>query len=227
MTIDRRNRAVALVSGGLDSAVSLGSAMREMDIRLVLFANYGQRALEPERHAVMGIVSYYGLPLREVSLEWLGEISPTGMRGVDSRGTAGPEPALDTVEAVWIPNRNGVFLNAAAAFAESYDCGFVVTGFNREEAQEFSDNSEAYVAHVNHGLELSTQNGVKVVSFTQNLDKREILRLGVELGVPLSVIWSCYRAGARMCGGCASCLRLRQALATLPEETRPPLEFES
>jgi 7-cyano-7-deazaguanine synthase len=216
----RGKRAIALVSGGLDSVVSLAKAHESMDIRLVLFANYGQQALDREREAVIEVANFYGLPLHEVDLTWLGGLGPEGMRRGGETGAA-----LDSLDAVWIPNRNGVFLNVAAAFAESYRCDTVITGFNREEADDFPDNSAEFVEHANHALVFSTRNRVEVVSFTQALDKPEILGLGTRLGAPLSVIWSCYRAGESMCGSCASCARLRAALAAVPEADRPMIVF--
>lgn len=220
---NRVKRAVALVSGGLDSVVSLAQATVEFDVRVVLFFDYGQRALERERSAVLGAVNYYGLPWREVNVGWLADLAPEGMR----QGNAAVDAALDTLDAVWVPNRNGVFLNIGAAFAESYGCGVVVTGFNRDEAEEFPDNRSEYADRVNRALELSTRNAVRVMSFTQDLGKREILELGARLGAPLSVIWSCYHARDLMCGRCASCRRLRAALSEVAAECRPPIAFET
>jgi 7-cyano-7-deazaguanine synthase len=229
--IDRR--AVALVSGGLDSVVSLAIADKKLNIELVLFCNYGQRSLAKEQSSVIDVAGYYGLPFREVNIGWLKELSPKGMRGGDKR--AGPTDTinandvnrLDSLDAVWVPNRNGVFLNVAAAFAERYGCGTVVTGFNREEAVEFRDNTSEYVDAVNRSFEFSTRNGVRVVSYTLNLSKREILRKGIEIGIPFGTIWSCYRGGERMCGRCASCQRLKSAIDSLPDEQRPLIEFEA
>jgi 7-cyano-7-deazaguanine synthase len=220
-------RALALVSGGLDSVVSLAQAADEMDVRLVVFFDYGQRAVERERNAVLGVVNYYDYPLKEVRLGWFDTLVPEGMRRQEPAADLASEPTLDTLDAVWIPNRNGVFLNIGAAFAEAYGCDYVVTGFNREEATEFPDNGEEYVSRVNGGLEMSTRSRVRVASFTQDLDKPQVLELGVQLRAPLSVIWSCYHSRERMCGRCASCKRLKAALAGVGEETRPSLEFES
>jgi 7-cyano-7-deazaguanine synthase len=141
-------------------------------------------------------------------------------------GAGGDEPLTDLND-TWIPNRNGVFINAAAAFAESYGCDTVVTGFNRDEAEEFPDNGRDYVERINGALALSTRNGVTVTSDTIDLGKREIILEGMEVGAPLSVIWSCYRSGERMCGRCASCRRLRLALIAVPADRRPVLEFET
>jgi len=218
----RRESAVALVSGGLDSVVSLALANRELEVRLVLFCNYGQRALTRERSSVVDVAGYYGLPLQEVDVSWLCDLSPEGMRQTAPSGRGG----LVSLDSVWIPNRNGLFLNIAAAYAERYGCQTVVTGFNREEAAEFPDNSAGFVDAVNRGLEFSTRNGVRVVSYTLEMSKREIIEAGGDAGVPFDTIWSCYRAGERMCGDCASCRRLRSALDSLPGDRRPPIEFE-
>ena len=134
----------------------------------------------------------------------------------------------DSLDAVWVPNRNGVFINIGAAFAESYHCEYVVTGFNREEAGEFPDNSAEYVSRASDALALSTRDGVTVASFTLDLSKVEIIRLGVDLRAPLSIVWSCHLGGEHMCGRCLSCRKLAAALAKLPEEARPriPIEFQ-
>jgi 7-cyano-7-deazaguanine synthase len=232
MADDRRGdarRAVALVSGGLDSVVSLAAADRELEVRLVLFCNYGQRALAGERAAAMDVAGYYGLPFREVDVTWLRDLAPEGMRG-RSGGAAGGRAAedgedLESLNAVWIPNRNGLFINVAAAFAESYRCGVVVTGFNVEEAAEFPDNGPEFVRAINDGLSYSTRSGVRVVSFTQGLTKREILEKGAELSVPLGGIWSCYASGERMCGVCGSCRRLKGALESIAKDRRPIIDF--
>jgi 7-cyano-7-deazaguanine synthase len=224
----RRARSIALVSGGLDSVVSLARAVVERDVRLVMFFDYGQRARTSERVSAMSAANYYGLPFADVDLRWLESLAPPGMRvsNVPDRRHEDPR-ALRTLAEVWIPNRNGVFLNVAAAYAESYGCETVVTGFNREEAEEFPDNSREYVARVNEALAMSTRNGVRVESFTLDLDKPAIMRMGLEARAPLSIVWSCYRSGERMCGRCASCIRLRAALESILPADRPVIEFEA
>jgi 7-cyano-7-deazaguanine synthase len=215
-------KSIALVSGGLDSLVSLARAVVEREVRTVMFFDYGQRARASERVSAMSAANYYGLPFLDFDMRWLESLSPPDMRA--SRPEV--EGELATLDDVWIPNRNGVFINVAAAYAESYRCDTVVTGFNREEAEEFSDNSREYVERVNAALAMSTRNRVRVESFTIDMDKRAIIRLGLELKAPLSIVWSCYRSGPRMCGRCASCARLRGAIDSLPPPDRPVFEFE-
>lgn len=218
----KKPRSIALVSGGLDSLVSLARAVTERDVVAVVFFDYGQRARESERVSSLGAANYYGLPFLDSDIRWLEALSPAGMRASRAESAGG----LTTLDEVWIPNRNGVFINVAAAYAESYRCATVVTGFNREEAAEFPDNSREYVDCVNAALAMSTRNRVRVESFTIDLDKRAIIRMGLELKVPLSIVWSCYRSGPKMCGRCASCARLRGAVDSLPAGDRPVLEFE-
>jgi 7-cyano-7-deazaguanine synthase len=226
--VKARIRSIALVSGGLDSIVSLARAAGERRVETVMFFDYGQRARESERVSSMSAANYYGLPFQDVDVRWLESLAPPGMQvsSAPDRRDESPD-ALRALADVWIPNRNGVFINIAAAYAERYACDTIVTGFNREEAEEFPDNSADYVSRVNHALELSTRNRVRVESFTIDLDKRAVLRLGLELKAPLSIVWSCYRSGARMCGRCASCARLRGALDSLPAAERPVIEFEA
>lgn len=223
-----RLRSIALVSGGLDSIVSLARAVKERSVESVMFFDYGQRARESERISSMNAANFYGLPFQDVDVRWLESLSPPGMQvsnAPDRR--AEKSDALRALDEVWIPNRNGVFINIAAAYAERYACDTIVTGFNREEAEEFPDNSQDFVTRVNSALELSTRTRVRVESFTIDLDKRAILRLGLELRAPLSIVWSCYRSGERMCGRCASCRRLRGALDSLPDSDRPVVEFDA
>ena len=223
-----RLRSIALVSGGLDSIVSLARAVKERSVESVLFFDYGQRARESERVSSMSAANFYGLPFQDVDVRWLESLSPPGMQrslAPDRRDEA--DDALRSIDDVWIPNRNGVFINIAAAYAERGACDTIVTGFNREEAEEFPDNSADYVERVNRALALSTRNRVRVESFTIDLDKRTILRLGMELKAPLSILWSCYRSGELMCGRCASCRRLHAALDSLSPADRPVIEFEA
>ncbi len=204
-------KAVAILSGGLDSTVSLAAAREEMDVVLALTFDYGQRAAMRECDASRKIARLYRIPHRVISLPWLSRITDTALV---NRRAALPRNEMSTrsAKAVWVPNRNGVFIEVSAAHAESLGAARLVTGFNREEAATFPDNSGAYMRAVSRALSYSTANGVRVVSFTGRLDKRGIVRLGRRLGAPLHLVWPCYEGGRRWCGTCESCLRSLRAL---------------
>lgn len=212
--------SVVLLSGGLDSAVCLAQAVREGGVKLCITFNYGQHAARREIEAASALAHHYGLSHVVVDLPFLGEVSDSALTG---RTVSVPQLAendledvdllRDTASAVWVPNRNGVFVNIAAAFAEAMNCDTVVAGFNREEAATFPDNSVEFVEAVNTALKYSTRSKVRLVSYTLRLDKREIVRLGKRLKVPFELIWSCYLGGEEMCGKCESCRRFLRAVS--------------
>ncbi|HVR87498.1 MAG TPA: 7-cyano-7-deazaguanine synthase QueC [Planctomycetota bacterium] len=204
-------KGVAILSGGLDSTVSVAAATRKMDVVLALTFDYGQRAAKRERAASARIAKHYGIPHRVIAIPWLAALTSTAL--VNRRSVLPVhEMSERSAKAVWVPNRNGVFIEIAAAHAESLGAERLITGFNKEEAVTFPDNSTAYVSAINYALSYSTANGVRVVSFTGNLEKKGIVNLGRRLNAPLKHIWPCYEGGKRWCGECESCLRSLRAL---------------
>jgi len=204
-------KGVAILSGGLDSTVSLAAATRKMDVVLALTFDYGQRAAKRERDASAKIAKHYKVPHRVIAIPWLADLTGTALVNRRARLPVN-EMSERSAKAVWVPNRNGVFIEIAAAHAESLGATRLITGFNKEEAVTFPDNSPAYVTAVNYALSFSTANGVRVVSFTGNLEKKGIVNLGRRLDAPLKFIWPCYEGGKRWCGECESCLRSLRAL---------------
>jgi 7-cyano-7-deazaguanine synthase len=223
-------QAVALLSGGLDSVVATASAVRSGSVALALTFDYGQRSAKREARAARAVARELKIDWKLIRLPWLAELVPAALRK-GARALPRPSAAdlddasrtAETARAVWVPNRNGVFVNVAAAFAESLGARDVVAGFNREEAATFPDNSADFMERATRALELSTANRVRLVSPTARLDKAGIVRLGIRIGAPLVHVWSCYDAGARMCGSCESCARLVRALerAKAPSGSRP------
>jgi 7-cyano-7-deazaguanine synthase len=210
--------AVVLLSGGLDSAVNLKLAADERQVGLALTFDYGQRASACEAAAAAFMCRRLGVPHRVVELPWLAEICQTALvnhsiaiprlAAADLETRAG----ADTARAVWVPNRNGAFVNIAAAFAEGLAADTIVAGFNKEEAATFPDNSAAFVAAANNALSHSTLTRPTLMSYTQELAKADIVRLGRKAGAPLAAIWSCYHGGIEHCWRCESCARLERAL---------------
>lgn len=212
--------AVYLLSAGLDSAVALAKCQETDQGGLAITFDYGQRAARQEIARAAKLAVHYGLQHKVIDLEWLGEITSTALVNRDSTVPAVAEADLDktldvtlaTAQKVWVPNRNGLFVNIAAAYAESMGLLTVVTGFNAEEAATFPDNSPQFVAASNQALAFSTLNQVKLFSPTQNLNKIEIVEEGLRLKIPWHYLWSCYHGEDIMCGKCESCQRLKRAL---------------
>ena len=210
-------RSVVLLSSGLDSAVNLFKAKLETQVVLALTFDYGQRAAPRESERAAQLCAHLGLRHQLIDLPWFNLFTetalinraqevPTGQVEIDDLNRS-----KETAKAVWVPNRNGVFLNIAAAFAEGLGSDWIVPGFNREEAMTFPDNSNEFMQRSTSALAYSTANRVEVHCFTTDMDKTEIFALALELKVPIDLIWPCYFAGAEPCGECESCRRFQRA----------------
>ena len=215
------DRAVALLSGGLDSVVAL-ALWRERGggVLLCLTFDYGQRARAQEARTAEDHAGRLGLPWRILELPWLAEAASASAI-VDPRrelpaGT--PEQPGDeaSAAAVWVPARNLVFLAAASALAEAAGAGVLLTGFNREEAATFPDNSREFLEAMNSTLTLASRTPLRVESPTLDMDKAQIAAAARRLGFGPEDFWSCYGAGPEPCGRCEPCLRSARAWEGLP-----------
>lgn len=219
-------RGVILLSSGLDSVTALGLAREQsMEVALALTFDYGQRAAEREIEYARNASKALQIEHKVINLDWLRDITKTaivntGMRlpapGIEELDAT--EKALETARQVWVPNRNGVFINIGASFAEAMGCGHVVAGFDAEEAATFPDNSSEFVEAVSGALGYSTLNKVRVLAPVVTMRKDEIVGEGLRLGMPLEWSWSCYLSGPRPCGRCESCRRRERAFAMAGEE---------
>lgn len=211
-------KAVVLLSGGLDSVVNFKCALDEGEVVVAVTCDYGQVSLGGETAAAAGCARRYGVPHVIVDLGWYRRLIDNPIAGSGALSPVSEEDIAagkrSMLEETWVPNRNAVLVSVGAAFAESKGAGFVVAGFNLEEARLYPDNSAEFVARMNAALEVSTLTGVAVRSYTLELDKRETVALGIEKDAPLDLVYSCYEKprDGLMCGACQSCLRLKAAL---------------
>lgn len=211
-------KAVVLLSGGLDSSVNLYEATQKFDVVRVLTINYGQKALEQELRSSKILCQQLGLSHQVLDLGWIKEISNSSLNDLGAQipdaksvNIQSQKLSEESAKSVWVPNRNGLFLNAAATFAEALGAQYVIPGFNLEEAQTFPDNSKEFMQSLNASFEYSTQNKVKVHCFTVDMDKVQIVKRALSLNLDLSDLWPCYRGQEEWCLDCESCLRFVRA----------------
>jgi 7-cyano-7-deazaguanine synthase len=202
-----KTNSIILLSGGLDSTVSATVAREKTNPLFALTFDYGQRAARMEMEAAKKICRFLKIKHKTVKLPFFEEFS----RLMLLRSKSTEVKKLKKVESLWIPNRNGLFINIAACYAEYYGAGLIITGFNREEACEFPDNSAEFMDAINRSLRFSTLSRVAVLSYVADLTKKEIYRLGAKHNAPLEHVYSCYLGEKKMCGKCASCKRLIEA----------------
>ncbi len=193
-------QAVALLSGGLDSVVSMLLGQKEAEILLAITVDYGQKAAKKEIDASQRIASNMAIPHQVISLPFMHDLHSDLLAPNQSKMT---NP--------WVPNRNSLFVNLAACLAENIGAQMIICGFNREESLNFPDNSAEFVEALNQALYYSTRNHVFARSFVQNMTKEDIARQALHLGLDLDSLWSCYQDGDKPCGECPSCVSNQNA----------------
>ncbi len=206
-------KSIILLSGGLDSLVSLGLTKEEFNVELALTFDYGQKSALNEIEASSKICKYYNIQHKVIKLDFLKEITQTALvsdRELPSGELLGDE--VQSAKSVWVPNRNGLFLNIAGSFSDSYKYDNIIIGANKEEAKTFPDNTSEFIESVNREFEFSTMAHPKVVAPLINYTKNDIVMLALSNHIPLELTMSCYRGGTRHCGVCESCTRLKHAL---------------
>lgn len=227
------NSHVVLLSSGLDSTVNLYAAAREGSVKIALTFDYGQRAAPQEIDHSRRLTEKLKIPHKVIELPWLRDITATSLVNRDADVPTGGDVDMEsftqssvTAKRVWVPNRNGAFLNIGAAYAESMGAQYVVPGFNIEEAATFPDNTADFMKAMDVSLQYSTASNVRTKCFTHNMNKTEIVRFGRELGVDFSYVWPCYFAGPALCERCESCQRFFRAMrASLPAQEMPAIDL--
>lgn len=216
---NKKNNAIILLSGGLDSVVSLATLINEgIKIELALTFNYGQKSFAKEYQASKDIAQHYQIKHECITLDWLKNITHTSLVSGDKIPTLeeneldNTNSTIESMKNVWVPNRNGLFINIAAAYADALEIKYIIIGANKEEAQTFSDNSIEFITSTNNTLKTSTNYDISVIAPLIEFNKKEIVKKGVELNIPFEYINSCYNNNQKHCGNCESCLRLKRAL---------------
>lgn len=204
--------SIILLSGGLDSTVSAAIAVKKTKPLFALTIDYGQRAAKMEILASKKICKILKIKHKILKLQLFREFKKCQLIANYQLQITKQKILVKNflrLKDVWVPNRNALFINVAACFAEYYNADLIVTGFNFEEAREFPDNRKEFVDAINRMLQFSTLRKIKVISYVANYTKKEIYQLGLKYRAPLTHIYSCYLGGKKMCGRCASCLKLK------------------
>ncbi|HKH98190.1 MAG TPA: 7-cyano-7-deazaguanine synthase QueC [Candidatus Sulfotelmatobacter sp.] len=209
--VDRSpSRAVVLLSGGMDSCVCAALAARDYDAAAV-HVSYGQRTEERERQSFLTICER--LKIRDKLV-----VRNEAFRAIGGSALTDTSIAVPTAENVgqgvpvtYVPFRNAHFLAVAVSWAEVLDAGKVYIGAVEPDSSGYPDCRPAYYRAFNEVVRAGTKEGrIEIVTPLIAMRKAEIVRLGLELGAPFDLTWSCYSREDQACGVCDSCaLRLR------------------
>jgi len=206
-------KAVVLLSGGLDSAVTLAIALDEgMDVTALSF-RYGQRHTK-ELDSAEALCRHYGIKGSIVDIDLSLFRSALTDRSIDVPSDRKGKLDED-IPVTYVPARNIIFLSIAAGLCESIGAEAVYIGANAVDYSGYPDCRPEFFRAFREMLAAGTKAGTEgrtaeirtpIIQFS----KSDIVRKGKELNVPFRLTWSCYEGGHKACGHCDSCrLRLK------------------
>jgi 7-cyano-7-deazaguanine synthase len=198
----------------MDSCVCAALAARDYDVYALHFS-YGQRTENREYKSATEIARLTGakdfLPLRIDLFRKIGGSALTD-KEIDVPEAPANEATIGAeIPVTYVPFRNAHFLSAAVSWAEVLGARKVFIGAVEQDSSGYPDCRPAYYRAFNELIRQGTRHGkIEVETPLIQMRKSEIVRLGVELGAPFHVSWSCYSGEDEACGVCESCvLRLR------------------
>jgi len=207
-------KAVILLSGGLDSSTVLYQAQADGCECYALSFDYQQRH-QRELEAAQEIAQAAGVTQKIVRFDlglWGG--SALTDRAIKVPQNRAPEEMANSIPITYVPARNTIFLSFALAYAEAISAQRVYLGVNALDYSGYPDCRPDYINAMQKVFALGTKQGregspIAIVTPLIDLKKTEIIQLGNQLKVPWEKTWSCYQGGEKPCGVCDSCqLRL-------------------
>lgn len=202
--------SVVLLSGGIDSAVTLAIAKAGGFVPSALSFSYGQRHAA-ELDAAARVAEAQGVAGHVVAT------LPRGLFGgsalTDARITLPGTPATE-VDATYVPARNTVFLSMALAYAESIGARDIFIGVNADDHAGYPDCRPEYLNAFQRMAALATAAGpVMIHAPLLMMTKAQIVSLGRNLGVDFAITRSCYSTPPGVCGSCGACILRAAAFA--------------
>lgn len=210
-------KAIVLSSGGIDSTTCLGLKVKELGKENVVSVSvfYGQK-LKKELESADKVAEYYGVKHIYFDLSDIFKYSNCSLMetGQSVEHSSYIEQLKDGKTLTsYVPFRNGVMLSAVTSLAYSI--------FNGEECQVvlgshlsdfgYADCSQEFIDNLSNAINLGTYKKVSLVTPLMNMEKKDVVKLGLELGVPYKYTWSCYEGKEKPCHQCGSCIDREEA----------------
>ena len=208
-------RVLVLSSGGVDSTTCLGLAISKYGAENVtaLAITYGQKH-DKEVQAARAVAAHYGVELIELDLSLIFRYDTTCSLLTGSDTEIPRESYAEQLKktdgkpvSTYVPFRNGLFLSSAASIALSKGCEVIYYGAHSDDAagNAYPDCSEAFNKAMNDAIFLGSGNQLHIEAPFVTLTKADVVKMGLELGVPYELTWSCYEGGETPCGVCGTC----------------------
>ena len=206
------NKAIVLVSGGMDSCVTAAQAIRDKYEPAFLHINYGQKTEKRELKAFYNIADFYQVENRMISD--ITHLSNIGGSCLTDNKIDVPNANLDNTDIPisYVPFRNANILAIAVSWGEIIHANAIFVGAIEEDSSGYPDCRRAFFDAFEKVIMEGTKPNTNISIHTPliHLSKKEIILLGQKLNAPLELTWSCYKEENIPCGTCDSCaLRTR------------------
>jgi 7-cyano-7-deazaguanine synthase len=205
-----RDRAIVLLSGGIDSSTCLYWAKSRGYEVYALTINYHNRWIK-EIEATRSIAKIAGVELREIEAPFIMETF--NLYGLDSKNYKSDDPRWP----FYIASKNLLFYAIAAHIAEYMNVRWIVGGHTKEDTLFFKDATNEYIDRMNSLLKdgFMLNEPAEIVVPLIDIDKYNVVKLAVELGVPLEHTWSCHLRVEEPCGKCNGCVARSNVFSAL------------
>lgn len=220
-------KALVLNSGGVDSTTCVSIAVKEVGEENVTTVSvfYGQRHSK-ELECAQKVADYYGVGHRVIDLSKTGIMDDSNCPLLKQSTEEIPEHSYaeqiaengEGMVTTYVPFRNGLLLSSVAALAMALypdDEVDIYLGAHADDAagNAYADCSQAFTDAMNLAISLGTYDKVHLVAPLVNLNKAGVVKMGLELGTPYQLTWSCYKGGEKPCGKCGTCIDRAAAFA--------------
>ncbi|MCQ2086036.1 MAG: 7-cyano-7-deazaguanine synthase QueC [archaeon] len=208
------SKSVVLLSGGLDSTVTLACAINNGQECTALSFKYGQRHTR-ELTSASNVAKYFGIKHIVVNIDL--SMFRSALTKSDITVPKNRDDALigSDIPITYVPARNIIMMSVAAGLCESIEADRIYIGVNNVDYSGYPDCRPEFIEQFQKMLAVGTKAGVeghqiKIETPILRLSKADIVRLGKKLGAPLHLTWTCYNGQEKACGKCDSCrLRLK------------------
>ena len=229
------NKAVIILSGGLDSATCMGFAQEAGYTVYPVTFDYGQRHRIEIAHAVL-VAEHYRSEKRHkiIALSFLHEFGGSALTDNNIEVRVSVEPHGSTtgsgIPATYVPARNLLFLSIAASYAEVIGAEAIYIGVNALDYSGYPDCRPAFISKMEKIIAVATKAGVEgrntaILAPLIHLNKADIIKEGLRMGVPYHLTTSCYLGEKKACGICDSCrIRLK---GFADSGVRDPIHYKS
>ena len=216
-------KAVAILSGGLDSTTSLYKAIADgYEIVEALSFDYGQKHVKELKSAYETCRNLH-IPHKVINLKSVTHLLKSALTTSDIEVPEG-HYAEENMKATVVPNRNMIMISIAAGRALSLEVDALILGVHQGDHAIYPDCRPEFITAMENVLQLCDWKTVKLYAPFLQSNKTDIVKAGIELKVPFENTWTCYKGLDKACGKCGSCVERLEAFEL--NKSKDPIVYE-